>query len=299
MPTIKGLNPDWIDFSGSTPQTKTGHITRQYRDLPYGPAALQKLDIYLPEEGSGPFPVIVNVHGGGFTRCDKHDFHLYPTLFALQRGFAVAAVNYRLSPAVRYPQHYFDVLRALLWLAQNGCEKHLDPEKLFLWGTSAGGNLVLQAACKEGIPLPADLRPAKAIPVRAVAAMCPAIDLQNLGGAKNLFLRLAVKFLTAEMNLKLFGSLRIPPGAARMSNPITFIGSGVVPIYLQQGTEDPAIPFAQVQAFAECLKSLLPPEDLVFHPLQGAAHAGANADFFQEENIIPILRFFENHLAGR
>jgi len=92
MARIKGLNPDWIDFSSRIPQAKTDHITRQWRDIPYGNADLQKLDIYLPEEGDGPFPFIVNVHGGGLTACDKHDFHLYPTLFALEQGFAVVAV---------------------------------------------------------------------------------------------------------------------------------------------------------------------------------------------------------------
>ena len=296
MTTIKGLNPNWIDFSGSIPQAKTGHITRQVRDLPYGPAALQKLDIYLPEQGSGPFPVIVNVHGGGFTRCDKHDFHLYPTFFALQQGFAVAAVNYRLSPDVRYPEHYFDILRALHWLEQNGREQCLDPNNLFLWGTSAGGNLVLQAACKQGMPLPPDLRPANVIGVRAVAAMCPAINLRNLGDTGNPFLWLALKLVVAYMNQKLFGSLRIPPDAARMSNPATYIGHGVLPIYLQQGTRDPAIPFAQVEAFAQRLQGILPPEDLVFHPLQGAPHAGASEHFFLEENINPILRFYEKHM---
>ena len=158
MAAIKGLNPDWIDFSSRIPQSKTDHITRKYRDIPYGEHQLQGLDIYLPEGGDGPFPFIVNVHGGGFCACDKHDFHLYPTLFALQQGFAVVAVNYRLSPEVRYPEHFYDLERALLWLKQNGAGKALDINNIFLWGTSAGGNLVLQAGVKNGIPLPNELR---------------------------------------------------------------------------------------------------------------------------------------------
>ena len=65
------------------PVTKTGHLKRKYENVAYGPDPLQALDIYLPENGDGPFPVIINVHGGGMTSCDKHDFHLYPTLYAL------------------------------------------------------------------------------------------------------------------------------------------------------------------------------------------------------------------------
>ncbi len=192
MARLKGLNPDWIDLSPRVPQAKTDHITRQYRDLPYGASQLQQLDIYLPEQGAGPFPVIVNVHGGGFSVCDKHDFHLYPTLFALEQGFAVAAVNYRLSPAVQYPEHYFDLKRALLWLHENGADKNLDTDNLFLWGTSAGGNLVLQAGCKNGIPLPPELREADRIPIKAVAAMCPGIDITERGNTGTLVERLMV-----------------------------------------------------------------------------------------------------------
>ena len=61
MAKLKGLNPAWIDISPTIPQARTDHITRQTRDIPYGDDPLQKMDIYLPEEGEGPFPVIVNV----------------------------------------------------------------------------------------------------------------------------------------------------------------------------------------------------------------------------------------------
>ena len=297
MTVIKGLNPDWIDFSGRIPQVKTDHITRQYRDIPYGEAALQRLDIYLPEEGKGPFPVIVNVHGGGFIECDKHDFHLYSTLFALQQGFAVAAVNYRLSPAVRYPEHYFDLNRALLWLARNHAAKSLDINNLFLWGTSAGGNLVLQAGCKCGIPLPDDLQAAKDVRINAVAAMCPALDFNQLGNSGNLFERVFTKLLISTMNKRVFGSGKVPPEAARLSNPTTYIDQGIVPVYLQQGTHDPAVPFTQVEAFARRLTHILPPEDLVFDALEGAPHAGASEHYFLPKNIDPILRFFEQHMC--
>jgi acetyl esterase/lipase len=294
---IKGLNPDWIDFSTRIPESKTNHITRQFRELSYGPAELQKLDVYLPEEGSGPFPVIVNVHGGGFSVCDKHDFHLYPTLFALQQGFAVAAINYRLSPAVRYPEHYYDLKRALLWLVQNGLRFNLDTDQLFLWGTSAGGNLVLQAACKTGIPLPEELIGAKDIQVNAVAALCPGIDFTHLGNSGTLYERIMVKLLFLNLNKYVFGSNRVPAEAARLSNPTTYIREGIAPVYLQHGTRDPAIPFAQIEEFARQLEKVLSTQDFVFDVLEGAPHAGASEHYFLQKNVDPILSFFKRHMA--
>lgn len=298
MATIKGLNPDWIDFkSQQVPQTKTDFITRQYRDISYGNDPLQQLDIYLPEEGEGLFPVIVNVHGGGLCACDKHDFHLYPTLFALQQGFAVAAVNYRLSPAVRYPEHFFDLERALLWLKKNGAEKSLDLNNIFLWGTSAGGNLVLMASFKKSIPLPEELQEAKDISINAVAAMCPGLDFIHYGNTGTLFERFMVRLLFRNLKKDVFGTNNVPEEAAKQSNPTTFINGGIAPTYLQQGTRDPAVPFQQVKAFAQELAKLLPEEDLVFDALEGAPHAGATEDFFLPKNINPILRFFEKHMS--
>lgn len=297
MAPIKGLNPDWIDFSSRVPQAKTDHITRQWRDIPYGKAGLQQLDIYLPETGDGPFPVIVNVHGGGLTACDKHDFHLYPTLFALQQGFAVVAVNYQLSPAVRYPEHYFDLWRALGWLQQNGAEKSLDLNNVFLWGTSAGGNLVLQTGCKKGIPLPSELPAASSIHINAVAAMCPAIDFTQLGNSGTFFERILTKLILMNVNKHVFGSNSVPEEAARQSNPTTYLEAGIVPVYIQQGTRDPAVPFAQVEAFAKRLAAVLPAQDLVFDVLEGAPHAGASEHYFLPENVNPILQFFKQHLC--
>ncbi|MBN1265457.1 MAG: alpha/beta hydrolase, partial [Anaerolineales bacterium] len=289
-------NSTWIDLSTPVPQAKTDHITRQFRDLPYGEHPLQKLDVYLPEQGDGPFPVIVNVHGGGFMACDKHDFHLYPTMFALDQGFAVVAVNYRLSPSVRYPEHVYDIERALLWISKNGLEKKLDPDKICLWGTSAGGNIVLQAACRKGLPLPDDLQAAKKIPIRAVAALCPGIDLIEYGHVGTLFERLLVRYLFRNLHKDVFGTRRVPEATARLSNPTTYIGNGIAPVYLQQGTKDPAVAYPVVKAFGDCLADILPPEDFIFDVLEGAPHAGADETYFLQKNVDPILRFFERHL---
>ena len=70
-------------------QTQTIY-TRKFLDIPY--AALsnsQKLDVYLPEQGNGPFPVIVSIHGGAFMGCDKGDVQVMPMLEGVKKGFAV------------------------------------------------------------------------------------------------------------------------------------------------------------------------------------------------------------------
>ena len=73
---------------------KTEHIRRKYLDLSYDEGFYRrKLDIYLPNEGEGPFPVIVDIHGGGWYFGDKSEHKLDPALHLLDRGYAVVSVG--------------------------------------------------------------------------------------------------------------------------------------------------------------------------------------------------------------
>ena len=141
-----------------------------YREVPgYRPL---ELDLYLPEAlPSGPVPVIVHVHGGGWRRGSRR--HPLPALGTdfydrlAAQGFAVAAVDYRLSGEARYPAALEDVRAAVDWARDNVASYGLDTSRVFAWGDSAGGHLVLMAA----------LTGAK---VQAVVAWFPVTDLAGL-----------------------------------------------------------------------------------------------------------------------
>ena len=99
------------------PAANTEHIKRKFLDIPYANLSpAQKLDIYLPDEGDGPFPVIVSIHGGAFMGCDKADLQVMPMLQGLKRGYAVVAVNYRLSWEAKFPALVQDVKAAIRWI---------------------------------------------------------------------------------------------------------------------------------------------------------------------------------------
>ena len=72
------------------PPADVSHVRRKWLDLPYaGRSPAQKLDVYLPPDGNGPFPVVVDIHGGAFAIGDKRDIHLMSFLNGLERGYAV------------------------------------------------------------------------------------------------------------------------------------------------------------------------------------------------------------------
>ncbi len=89
-------------------------------------------------------PVIVFLHGGGWsggTRTTGPDFKRY---FA-QDGFAMASIEYRLTPSITFPANVEDVRTAVRWLKANAAAHALDPDRICLWGTSAGGHLAAVA----------------------------------------------------------------------------------------------------------------------------------------------------------
>ena len=80
------------------PGIKASHFQRKYRDIVYADRSeYEKLDIYLPDEGDGPFPVILFIHGGAWCMGDKGDMQVKPFMALLRDGYAVASINYRLA----------------------------------------------------------------------------------------------------------------------------------------------------------------------------------------------------------
>ena len=101
----------------------------------------QVLDLWIPETGEAPYPLVVFVHGGAFMMGDK-SMDIAHIADVLDAGYAAAGVNYRLSGEALFPAAVQDVKAAVRFLRANADEYGLDPESFAAWGASAGGNLV-------------------------------------------------------------------------------------------------------------------------------------------------------------
>lgn len=109
-----------------------------------------RLDLYLPKDQKG-FPVLFFIHGGAWLHGDKSFLGLYSSLgrFYASRGIGVVVTNYRLSPAVKHPEHIKDVALAFAWTVKNIEKYGGRPDQLFVCGHSAGGHLAALLATDE------------------------------------------------------------------------------------------------------------------------------------------------------
>jgi acetyl esterase/lipase len=225
-----------------------------------------ELDLYLPETGQ-PVPVIVHVHGGGWRRGSRR--HPLPALGAgfyerlAAEGFAVAAIDYRLSGEARFPAAVEDVAAAVGWVRDNAAAYGLDASRVFLWGDSSGGHLALQCALTGG-------------KVQAVVAWFPVTDLAGLpadivaaGGVPD-------PGPDSREALFLGAPAASVPELARQASPVTHASASAPPTLLMHGGADDMVPAAQSVRLAEALRAAGAAVELEIVP--GATHFWNGAD---------------------
>ena len=279
----------WMDMEPDLPVPKIDWIDDKMLDIPYGSDEKQRFDLYYPNGAEKKdLPLLIIVHGGGFSQMDKRDWHLYPGFFALREGFAVISMNYRLAPKFRYPNGLNDVKELIRFVKLHAEEYGIDPRNVFLEGTSAGGNLIGITGF-EGAKEQADYG------VNSLLLFCPAIDFNTYTKdadkpAMNLlyFLMLVLYFN--------WGKWKKEKTEASITS---YIHDHIPPVYLLQGTKDVGVPYRSAVRFYEQLKEATgySERDLVFKVLEGYGHAGADKGFFQEEHLMPAIEFMKAHLV--
>ncbi len=159
-------------------------------DIRYGSEGKDHLlNVYFPQGTTESLPTIVSIHGGGYVYGDKEVYHFYCADLA-RRGFTVVNLNYRLAPKHKFPTPLEDVNRVMKWLLTCAEKYHMDPDRLFLVGDSAGAQLASQYAALATNPDYAALFPfsVPALHIRALGLNCGMYDIPAMvaNGAKGL-----------------------------------------------------------------------------------------------------------------
>jgi acetyl esterase/lipase len=301
-------------------QTDVSQIERKWLDLAYARVSrAQRLDLFLPAEGDGPFPVIVRIHGGAFEIGDKRDFTLAPWLGAVEHGYALASINYRLSGEALFPAAVQDAKAAVRWLRANASEYRLDPTRMCTVGDSAGGNLAAMVATSAGAALFDDAslgNPAHSSAVQAAVDWFGPMDFFTMGGQRDanglsLDLLLApppgpssvapepeldpASMVDGSPERKYLGApFEEVPDLVRAANPATYLRPDVPPILIQHGDADPLVPYQQSVDFAAAIERAVGGGRHEFDILEGAGHG--TPEFGTEENMKRVFRFLDRYL---
>jgi acetyl esterase/lipase len=161
--------------------------TRAVRDIPYyeGEDAhpnKHRLDLFLPK-GMKNFPVLFFVHGGAWMSGDRRFLGVYSNLgkhFA-REGVGAVVISYRLSPAVRHPEHVKDVARAFAWTHKHIAEYGGRPDQIFVCGHSSGGHLIALLATDD------TYLKAEGLSLRAIKGAIPISGVYEIGALRFAF----------------------------------------------------------------------------------------------------------------
>ena len=113
------------------------------RDVKYGAADRNLLDVFVPETAASARPVLIFVHGGAFTAGNKRGPNASPfydnsMLWAVKNGLVGVNTTYRLAPQSPWPAAAEDLAAVVQWVADNASARGGDPGRVYLMGHSAG-----------------------------------------------------------------------------------------------------------------------------------------------------------------
>ncbi|NUR72348.1 MAG: alpha/beta hydrolase [Hamadaea sp.] len=200
-----------------------------------------QLDLHIPA-GEGPFPVVFWVHGGGWTSGSRvwlpdsiEPFGFHQRL--IDRGYAVADVDYRLAREISFPAQLDDVQAAIRWVRTHAAQLRLDPARFATLGESAGGQLAALAG----------LLGSDDTAVHAVVDWYGVSDFLALKGRDD-----------PEDNVARYlgGPLPAVTETARAASPTHRVHAGAPPFLAVHGTDDRVVPFAQSVELAEALRAV-------------------------------------------
>ena len=267
-----------------------GYIAK--RDVPYvaGGTERQRLDVFFPEKSDKPVALIVWIHGGAWSAGSKDRC---PALRLAEDGYAVASVTYRFSQHAVFPAQIEDCRAAIRWLRAHAAELNVDPARIGVWGSSAGGHLVAllgvagdRTEWDKGDNLDQSAR------VQAVVDWFGPTDLLTMGAQSSSDSRIRHDDADSPESRLIGGAIQEEKEKARAASPVTYATKDDAPMLLMHGDRDPLVPHAQSIELRDALTKA--GADATLKILPGSGHG--DGDFGKREAFEAVREFFGTHL---
>jgi acetyl esterase/lipase len=254
---------------------------KEYKNIPYKRVETRDLylDIFLPDEENPP--LIMWIHGGGWKELNRTWNLAMPML---EKGYAVATVDYRYCDEGRFPTQMLDLKDAMLFLRRHADQYGYDGRKIAVSGDSAGGHLCtlmgVSAGNRDWETIEGDYS------VQAVIDMCGPTELSMaLQGKEDEPDNLIAELLGAPVTSKRGLSL------AAAASPMTYIDGSEPPFLILHGSEDPVVSPEHSRLLRNALEKAGVP--VMMYLIPGSVHA------FGGKLVIDIIgEFLDYYLKG-
>ncbi|GAA4427754.1 alpha/beta hydrolase fold domain-containing protein [Bremerella cremea] len=254
----------------------------------------QKLDIAVPEKPASdkPLPVLVLIHGGGWQSGSRGPY-LSKALPLVRNGeFAAVSIGYRLTGRASWPAQIHDCQAGLRWVKANAEKYNWDPEKIVVWGSSAGGHLVamlgVSADAKE---LDGKLGPHtdQTLEVAGVVDFFGPANMATMGEPEGFQRHNDPESPESKL---LGGAVLENLDVAKAASPQTYVSQGDAPFLILHGTKDGTVPFQQSVDFHAALTKA--GVESTFVPVNGAGHGFGGPEVDQR-----VRDFLDKILLGK
>lgn len=253
-----------------------------------------KLDLARPQ-GEGPFPAIVFIHGGGWSKGNRQVYR-GPIQIVAKRGYVAAAISYRLmqydeakkettTATPIFPAQIHDAKAAIRWVRANAKKYHVDPDRIGVTGGSAGGHLSLLV----GLTDPASGlegeggNPEQSSRVQAVVNVYGPTDMAAC------YEKSSVAWI---FRLFLGGTPAEAGQRYKAASPITYVSKDDPPVLTLHGDQDTLVPVEQAKMLDEKMKAVGASHTLMVFEGQGHGFGGEQG----KKAVDATWEFFDRHL---
>lgn len=269
-----------------------------HRDVVYAktPEKDLLLDVYRPTNPKAEkLPLIVWIHGGAWRNGSKGDGHQVMP-FVESGEYVGASINYRLSSEAIFPAQIHDCKAALRWLRAHAFRYGIDPRRVGVWGSSAGGHLVALLGTSGGVrglegDVGGNLRYSSN--VQAVCDFFGPTDLLQMD-AHSISDRMKHDAPDSPESQLIGGPIQQHPDQVARVNPITYVTPDDPPFLIVHGDKDPLVPYHQSELLHAALDAAGVPTSL--YKVVGGEH-GKGGEFGSDELLQRVADFFELRLS--
>jgi acetyl esterase/lipase len=241
----------------------------------------QKLDLALPKtRGESPVPMLVYIHGGAWRAGQKEQGWNRLKPFVSDGKIAGASIGYRLSNEAIWPAQIHDCKAAIRWLKANAKDLGIDPDRIIVYGSSAGGHLVSMLGLTDTPELEGALGPHTDLDSKVAGV----INFFGPSGFEELAQLAKADVAGSSLRLLFGGPLKDKVDAVKQASPLRHVTAGDAPFIHFHGTKDPIVPFSQSELLHAALAKAKVPSTLI--TIKGGGHG------FRGKRIDALIQTF-------